>query len=357
MPQSHSDLLVSHRILDANLNRAMEGLRSLEDIARFQNQAAFQSQFKDLRHSLQLIATHWNQELLIASRNADDDVGRAVKTSAEADRSQGLASVCEAAAQRVQQALRCLEEIAKFQYPPSASKLESIRYQSYDLNARLLQSQRRDTAFLKKARLYVLADCQLPIDLFQRRVESISQAGVDIIQIRDKHADARVLIQYTQAAIESVDPASTRIVVNDRADVVQCTNAWGLHVGQTDLSVQQSRSLIRSNCVIGLSTHDLAQVLQANHLGVDYIGCGPTFPSSTKNFQAFAGLNFLREVVENLDATHNSVPAFAIGGIDELNLGSLLETGIRRIAVSKAVWNAPQPDIAVRKLTGMLDAN
>ena len=352
---STADSAISHRILDANLNRAMEGLRTLEDVSRFQDLHVLQSTYKSIRHELQKCSSMWEQAELLRSRNSSEDVGRTSKTSSESAREQGIFDVCCAAAQRTQQALRCLEEVTKYQYPNSAAKIESLRYLVYDANAQLILSQQKEQSFLINAKLYLLVDCKLPLEQFRERIKEVSVAGVDLIQIRDKDQDAQALIQYTQAAAESVDFAQTRIVVNDRADVLGCTNAWGLHVGQTDLSVPQSRSLIRSNCVIGLSTHNLEQVIEAVAMDVDYIGCGPTFPSTTKQFDSFSGLDFLTSVASFLEQRNSKLPAFAIGGIQLSNLKELLATGIRRIAVSQAIWGAEKPVHAAERMRAMLD--
>ena len=351
---NHRESLAAHRLLDANLNRAFEALRTLEDIARFQDQAIFQSKYKILRHQLRTATQDWNHEQLYASRDAVHDVGRETKTTAEASRSGGLGEISTAASQRIQQSLRCLEEVSKFIYANSASAIEVLRYQVYDLNAQLLLSQKRDLVFLKQARLFVLAHCQLPMKAFVQRVSDLSRAGVDLIQIRDKQLDAQELIRYTQSAIEAVDAKQTRIIVNDRADIVQCTTAFGLHVGQTDLSITQSRSLIRPTSILGLSTHDIVQVREAIAVGVDYIGSGPTFPSSTKNFPSFPGLPFLREVATFLQEVGSSMPAFAIGGIDLSKLKPLLETGVHSVAVSKAIWDAEQPGLAAEAFSNIL---
>ncbi len=353
---NHRESLAAHRLLDANLNRAFEALRTLEDIARFQDQDGFQSKYKILRHQLRTASQDWNHEQLYASRDADHDVGRETKTNAESSRSGGLGEISTAASQRIQQSLRCLEEVAKFIYPNSASAIEGVRYQVYDLNAQLLLSQKRDLVFLNQARLFVLAHCQLPMKAFVQRVSDLSRAGVDLIQIRDKQLDAQELIRYTQSAIDAVDAKQTRIIVNDRADIVQCTTAFGLHVGQTDLSVAQSRSLIRPTSILGLSTHDIDQVREAIAVGVDYIGCGPTFPSSTKNFPSFAGLGFLREVATFLQNAGSSMPAFAIGGIDLAKLKPILETGVQRVAVSNAIWEAQQPGLAAEAFSKILSS-
>ena len=353
---NHHEMLSAHRLLDANLNRAFEALRTLEDIARFQDQSLFQSKYKNLRHRLRAATQGWCHEQLYTSRNASQDVGRETKTASESSRMGGLSEIAAAASQRIQQSLRCLEETAKFVYPDTAAAIESVRYQVYDLNAQMLLSQKRDLAFLRRAKLYVLVDCQLPLERFAGRVRELSLASVDLIQIRDKQLDAQKLIDYTQSAIDSVDGTRTRVVVNDRADIVQCTSAFGLHVGQSDLSVAQSRTLIAPACVLGLSTHDMTQVKQAISAGADYIGCGPTFASNTKIFSKFAGLSFLREVVVTLREIGSTLPVFAIGGIDLSNLERLLETGIQRVAVSQAIWGAEQPGVAAEAFRRILGA-
>ena len=351
---NHHEGITAHRLLDANLNRAFEALRTLEDIARFQDQAVLQSRYKILRHQLRATTQEWSHELLYAGRDAAHDVGRESKTSAESSRIDGLFEIATAASQRIQQSLRCLEEASKFIYPNSAAAIEAVRYQVYDLNAQLLLSQKRDLHFLQQAQLYVLAHCQLPLKAFVQRVNELSRAGVDLIQIRDKQLDAQDLIRYTQSAIEAVDEKQTRIIVNDRADILQCTTAFGLHVGQTDLSVSQSRSLIRPTCILGLSTHDLEQVREAIAAGADYIGCGPTFPSDTKNFLTFAGPQFLKNVATFLQETGARTPVFAIGGIDLSNLKSLQDTGVRRVAVGQAIWDAESPSRAAETFRQVL---
>jgi len=89
-------------------------------------------------------------------------------------------------------------------------------------------------------------------------------------------------------------------------------------------------------------------------MGADYIGCGPTFPSSTKSFDAFAGLLFLREVAALLLERKSNLPAFAIGGINLANLPQLLETGMTRVAVSNAIWRADSPAKAAQAFTKQL---
>jgi len=321
----------------------MEGLRTLEDIARFSDLASLQSRYKTVRHSLQKVFGSWDRSELLAYRDAHADVGRTEKQAAELAREDGMADIAASASGRCEQGLRVLEESAKFLFPATAPAIESLRYLLYDLNAELLLTLQRDPAFLDRAQLYVLVDCQLPLSKFVQRIGEISRAGVDLIQIRDKGAQPVTQIEYADAAVDAVDPRITRIIMNDRIDIASCCKAWGCHVGQEDLSPSIARGLLRGNQILGVSTHDLVQIQKAVDDRADYIGCGPTFPSKTKSFEHFAGLPFLEQAAHYLERTERKLPAFAIGGIDPGNLPRVLEAGFDRIAVSSCVWDFDDP--------------
>lgn len=342
----------SLRILDANLNRSFEALRTLEDIARFSDFAILQHRYKELRHALRAAASNWDSAGMLASRHAESDVGKDFKLPTEAQRAAGLIDIAAAAAGRIQESLRSLEEMAKFASPASSPQIEAIRYQVYDLNAELLLTLKRDMAFLQASRLYVLADCGLELSEFVRRIEALSRGGVNLIQIRDKTAEPRCQIDYARAAMNAVDESRTRIIMNDRADLAVTAGVYGIHVGQTDLSVIDTRRLVPNPMVIGLSTHDVQQIEGAIECGADYIGCGPTFPSTTKSFEEFSGLDFLRLAAERLEGS--GLPAFAIGGIQLANVTEVVRSGIRRVAVSQALWRSQYPEDDARRFVELL---
>jgi len=361
MNESHDhSQIVLRRMLDANTNRVMEGLRTLEDVARFSGWVQLQVDYKSIRHALQqsiddLGQGSLGQAALVSARDAQGDVGRESKTTQEMQRPEGLVSIVAAAASRVEQGLRVIEESTKVLAPNQAASIERQRYKVYDLNAALRLACQRDLVFLQQAKLYVLVDCQLAIDAFGRRISEISQAGVQLIQIRDKHADAIRVLEYFQVAQEAVESSATRVLINDRVDIAATTNAAGVHIGQEDLPVRSSRRILQPWQYLGLSTHDLGQVQKGVAMGVDYIGCGPTFASQTKSFDSFSGIPFLLQAASWLQANAPAVPAFAIGGIHLENLPQVLEAGFARVAVSSCVWNAQNPAHMTEKLRQMLD--
>ena len=137
--------------------------------------------------------------------------------------------------------------------------------------------------------------------------------------------------------------------MNDRPDLAVLSAADGVHVGQDELSVKDTRAIVGPHALIGVSTHNIDQARRAVLDGANYIGVGPTFPSTTKNFESFPGLNFIRTI-----ATEISLPAFAIGGITLNNIPQVISAGLRRVALSGAVVNVSDPAAGVREFLSQL---
>ncbi len=335
-----SERTATLRILDANANRTLEGLRTMEELARFYIEDQLLSRaLKTLRHDLQEQLNRLPRNELLRARDAEGDVGTANALVSQQSR-KDLADVGAAAAQRVQQSMRCLEEYSKVLPLPDPPSFEPLRYRAYELFAAVFEriTIDRHREFLTRAQLYLLIDCSSPIDEFTDKVARLSQAGVDLIQIRDKRKSDRELVKYAMAAADVCDPNRTRIIVNDRLDLAMASKAAGVHLGQEDLSCSVARKLLTDCAWIGVSTHGLSDILQAVSDGADYIGCGPTFPSPTKSFDAYAGIEFLKEAAEIA-----TIPFFAIGGITLENLPAVIDSGCYRVAASSGILSSSDP--------------
>jgi thiamine-phosphate pyrophosphorylase len=142
----------------------------------------------------------------------------------------------------------------------------------------------------------------------------------------------------------------TLCIINDRSDIAAAVHADGVHLGQEDLGVKDARAIVGPRMLIGVSTHNIDQARAAVLDGANFLGAGPTFPSQTKKFEIFAGLDFLREVAAEI-----RLPTFAIGGITADNLPDVLATGISRVAVGAAVTAANNPGSAARSLLDILN--
>ncbi|HEX7449517.1 MAG TPA: thiamine phosphate synthase [Pirellulales bacterium] len=342
--------LATWRVLDAAANRAREGLRVVEDYARFVlNDGHLMGCLKELRHRLAATLVNLPADELLAARDTLADVGTAVACDSEMSRPD-LPSVATANAKRLQEALRTLEEFGKVVDAAMAAELEQLRYRSYTLE-RALATTAASLRRLSDARLYVIVDGRESLASFERLVQAFIGGGADCIQLRDKRLADRELLVRARRLRELTRRSSTLFIMNDRADLARLTEADGVHVGQEELTVSEARSIVGADALIGVSTHSLEQARQAVLDGANYIGVGPVFASRTKAFgeQALTGVELLRKVRAEI-----ALPAFAIGGIDRHNLPQVRAAGFGRIAVSAAVTAAPDPGRAVGELRSLL---
>ena len=323
------------RILDANLNRATEGFRVIEEYARFAlDYAQLVRCTKLLRHRLIVaVNARISGKDFLSARDTADDVGRQISTSTEYQRA-NLVEVVQASFQRVQQALRSIEEYGKTIDPDLAREVEELRYETYTLQRQLVRSTPR-SAQLQSARLYVLVDSGTSEKDFVEKATQLIAASVDIIQLRDKSLDDRTLLSRAKTLAGLTRGTDTLFIMNDRPDLAVLAHADGVHVGQEELPVSEARKIVGPDLLIGVSTHDIEQARQAVADGADYLGCGPTFPSQTKSFDHYPGLDFLRQVAAEI-----KLPAFAIGGIGLANVDQVLATGMSRVAISGAASDA-----------------
>jgi thiamine-phosphate pyrophosphorylase len=331
------------RALDANLNRASEGLRVAEDYARFVLGDAFLSRrLKESRHGLTTaVDANLSESARLAFRDTQQDVGTSIDTPAEYQRPD-VKSVAQANFRRVQQALRALEEFGKVLSTPFARACEAIRYDLYTLEHATLGSQRNHSA-ISKAQIYVLVDGKSSLGEFERAVREVVE-HVDVIQLRDKNLTDRELLGRGKRLKGLLRGTECLFILNDRADLALLCEADGVHVGQDELSVAEARRIVGEHALIGVSTHNVEQLRKAVLDGASYVGCGPVFPSPSKNFQHFPGLEYLRQA-----AQETSLPCFAIGGIDPQNIDRVIDAGFRRVALQGAISGANKAPVEVLK--------
>lgn len=340
------------RILDASANRACEGLRVVEDYARFALDDAHLTQLaKNIRHNLAECLTTFSLPDRHAARETSQDVGTQITTPAETSRLDAH-SVCTASCERVKQSLRSLEEYGKLLDVKAASSVEAIRYRFYTLE-RCLGITTDSRARLEGANLCVLLDGRNTLAEFRTLAEQLLAAGVPMIQLREKNLTDAELTERTHLRVKLLRQlaADTNliIIINDRPDIAAATGADGVHLGQDDMSVKDARSILGPRKLIGVSTHNLEQARTAVLDGANYLGAGPTFPSTTKQFDTFPGLDYLTKVAGEI-----TLPTYAIGGITPENLPQVQATGITRAAVSGAITSSANPqDIAQQLLAAL----
>jgi thiamine-phosphate pyrophosphorylase len=338
------------RVLDAAANRAREGLRVIEDYVRFVlDDQHLTDLCKQMRHDLVNSISHISSDSRLAARETQADVGTELTTLSEQHRG-NIAGVVQASFARVQEAYRSLEEFGKLANAEMAGRFKQLRYRAYTLE-RAVEITRGSSERLAAVRLYVLIDGRGSPEEFERLVVSLIQPGVHAIQLRDKQLPDRELLARARQLRILTWETPVLCVINDRPDIAALAGADGVHVGQDEISVKDARQIVGTKALVGVSTHSIEQARQAVLDGANYIGVGPTFPSDTKAFEQFPGLDLLRAVAAEI-----RLPAFAIGGITPQSLREVLATGFTRVAVSGAVFAAADPAEAVRELLAILNS-
>ncbi|MBO0700246.1 MAG: thiamine phosphate synthase [Zavarzinella sp.] len=343
-----ADHVSAARVVDANANRAREALRVLDDYCRFVlDDAILTGELKAIRHQLAQLLARIPAATLIESRDTVADVGTGISTGGELVR-ESPAEVARINFKRLQEALRSLEEFGKLLSADFAAGLEAVRYRAYTLERAVGIGADARTR-LETARLYVLLTASQCAAALDWTIREAAAGGADAFQLREKKLSDRQLLDRARDVRRWTRETGTLFIINDRPDIARLAEADGVHLGQDDMSVKEARRILGPGALIGVSTHNADQVRQAILDGASYIGVGPTFPSTTKDFGELAGLEFVRQA-----AALTTLPAFVIGGLNLGNIRQAVEAGAKRIAVSAAVCQADEPAAAARGLRAAL---
>ena len=353
------------RLIDANLNRANEAARVVEDWARFVlDHAGLANAAKGLRHRMQsgIDALGLDAGALLAARDTAGDVGTGLVGAHEYRRASG-AELLRANFQRLEQALRVLEEYAKLlpkkgsdprtalrgQTPFSA--FESARYDAYTLEKDFASPPARPAALGDKPLMVLVGSAQtkrVTRAEVLKLAREILKGGCRLIELREKgvpDADYLALARELRAMTRKVGAV---LIVNDRADIAKAADADGVHLGRGDMPIESARRLLGPSKLIGLTAHTVAELRDAESRGADYIGVGTMFSSPTKPDLPVRGP---RELIPA--AARCAVPCYAIGGITRANLDALCGAQVPalqnlRIAVGSAITSAKNPAAETR---------
>ncbi|MEL6816679.1 MAG: thiamine phosphate synthase [Cyanobacteria bacterium J06598_3] len=342
------------RILDANLDRAREGMRILEEWCRFGlNNESATEQFKHLRQSV----ARWHSPEIRLARDTPGDLGTALTHPNEARRS-GLVEILQVNFARTQEALRVLEEYGKLHSAEMAADCKQMRYQLYTLDSQILGPMLADslrakgdgqTALFQQrmqkltaARTYLVTS---PVPNFLPTVEAALQGGIAIVQYREKTADDETRLDIARQMRVLCHQYGALFIVNDRVDIAAAAEADGVHLGQQDLPMETARQILGPDKLVGRSTTNPTELQRALDEKADYIGVGPVHETPTKPGKAAAGNEYVRYA-----AQHATMPWFTIGGLNADNLAPTLAAGATRVAVVRALMAAEDPTAVARSL-------
>lgn len=316
------------RIIDANLNRATEGLRVIEEIARFiLSDTELSARLKTIRHELQKFFDV-EYDNLLDSRDTLNDVGCNIINP---DKKESLDSIFKANFKRVEEAFRVLNQYASLD--------DSYRYRIYTIEKEMRSKLKLDykKIFLHDKKLYLVtnSDNFESDEIFLDKVALSIKSGVDIVQLREKNTTSKRFIYLAQRIRELASHFGAAFIVNDRVDIAKISNADGVHLGQDDIPVSYAREILGDNAIIGVSTHCPEHAKKAITDGADYIGVGPVFKTPTKPSKDPVGLEYVKWAADNVN-----IPFFAIGSIDTANIKEVVQAGAKRVAVIRAIMYA-----------------
>jgi len=207
-----------------------------------------------------------------------------------------------------------------------------------------LPGQAAGNSQLAAARLYVITP-DAPGDRVVDIAVAAQRGGADVIQLRHKAMARGELLELARTLRGLITQAL--FIVNDHADIAMLSGADGVHLGPDDLSPKSARKVAGDRLLIGVS----ASAAGAVPPEADYVGCGPAFTTPLKPHKGVVGPAGVAALASRI-----GVPVFAIGGIDETNVGQLTALGVHRICVIRAVGDAADPEQATRRLRAMLDS-
>lgn len=181
--------------------------------------------------------------------------------------------------------------------------------------------------------LYFITDSRLTRKTILEDVKSAIRAGVKIIQYREKGESTQDMIKEAKEIGELCKKNKVLFIINDRVDIVLAVDADGVHLGDKDMTYSMARKILGSKKIIGLTVHNVREAVEAERIGADYVGVSPIFETKTKlDAGRPAGLKLIKDVKKAI-----KIPFVAIGGINENNIGSVIEAGTRSVAAISAI--------------------
>ncbi len=323
---------IAFRILDANANRCAEGLRVIEEIARFAvEDESMLTRIKEIRHAVRDGMNAFTSRSY-RFRDSRGDIGRTVTTESERLRG-SLESVARANFARAEEAIRVIEEFGKLLNTQAAEKFKALRFELYTIERSFFGGENPRMKFPPSPFLYAILDRALVRGHeLAGAVASLVGGGVDLIQYRAKGVALDEQRADLCVVVAAARERSIPVIVNDDPGLAVETGAHGVHLGAHDVSPAEARGMLGPDRIIGVSVHSFNELERAPLDVADYVAVGAIFPSPTKPDAPVVGLEFL-------EAARRTVarPLVAIGGIDEHTIESVLDLRVDGVALVSAL--------------------
>jgi thiamine-phosphate pyrophosphorylase len=213
-----------------------------------------------------------------------------------------------------------------------------------------MTSMKSKKKLLKESLLYLVVDKKQAGSLTLCRIAAkFKNSAPDIVQFRDKKSDIGAILRDAFFMRKALAGTPVIFIVNDYLDVAKIVDSDGVHLGQSDTSINLARSVLGPEKIIGVSCHNLEQALLAQKNGADYIGLGPIFPTPTKPEYKSIGLKLIKDLKVRM-----RIPFFVIGGVNLGNINRIVSSGAKRVAVCRAILKAKDIPSTIKKFSTIL---
>jgi len=321
-------------LIDANLSRAKEGMRVVEDTIRFvlRNEALY-SKIRPLRHLLVQLEHLFGSATRLTGRDFDQDFGQTSLENNLASR-RNFWGLLKANFSRLEEAMRVLEEFSKIYLVQHYLYFQKLRYDIYRLEFEVLSATPHYWL-----QLYFEAGVVYPLsDNIEELVWFIDH-GAKVIQLRNKTDDKNEIYNQAKYLCEYIDKKDKTafgytpimLIIDDCAEVAAKLPVAGIHIGQTDISLLTARKILGSNKIIGKSNNNLEQMKASVAEGADYVSVGPIFSTPIKKERVPVGTEAIKKIKKEI-----FIPWVAIGGITKENAPELYTAGANNIALIRS---------------------
>jgi thiamine-phosphate pyrophosphorylase len=183
-------------------------------------------------------------------------------------------------------------------------------------------------------KIYPITDVSITRLSHLEQVKRLIEGGAELIQLREKYASPKEFYASAKAVMDLVRGSGVKIIINDRVDIALAVKADGVHLGQDDLPPVYARKILGEKAIIGFSTHNLVQAVEAVQFSINYVAIGPIFATQTKaNPDEIVGIEGLKKVRQAI----GNFPLVAIGGIGFKSANTVLSNGADSVAVISAI--------------------
>uniref|UniRef100_A0A7C3N5S8 Thiamine-phosphate synthase n=1 Tax=candidate division WOR-3 bacterium TaxID=2052148 RepID=A0A7C3N5S8_UNCW3 len=311
----------------------------IEDFIRFENyDEKILADIRNIRAKFYNLRKRIDRKIVL-KRDSDNDPGR--DYTYDKNGRKNFEDILRSSFGRCEESSRVIEEIFKVKDVKISKDFKEIRFKLYTLEKKVLKRLFKKR-FPKNFGLYLIMTD--PVVGYEKLSEIALKNKVKVIQLRDKKLSDKKILEIAKRIKSITKNSETLFIVDDRVDITLLSDADGVHVGQTDISVEDVRKF-SENIIVGKSTHSILQLKKAIKENPDYVGIGPIYPTNSKVIKdRVLGLKKAKKMFEIA-----SIPTVGIGGIKPDNLFTVLSQGFKNYAVLSYINESNDPSKRIKE--------